>query len=56
MARSMAEPTPLDVALYNGPVNDPFVPNTSYREYTLRRKSGLPNIAAQVKLLVTYLQ
>lgn len=32
--------TPLDVALYNGPSNDPFVPRNSFREYVKKRRDN----------------
>lgn len=38
MAAASFTDTPLDIALYHGAVNDPFVPNNSYKQYVLKRQ------------------
>lgn len=43
--------TPLDVSLYKGPSNDPFVPNNSYREHVRKTSSARTNMLPNVYIV-----
>ena len=46
---------PLDIAVYNAPTSDPFVPNNSYKEYVMRKRgqsARLPVIDYDVSIII----
>ena len=46
---------PLDIAVYNAPTSDPFVPNNSYKEYVMKKRgqsARLPVIDYDVSIII----